>query len=174
MTPRVLILRAALALAALLGLAAAGCSSGPESPEALFREFVARHVEGDFSGTWTLLSAEGRKRWSDGIDRNRETLRRNPRNPGISRQYYVTEEEFKTLPHDELWKRTQRPDQRTLLGAKIVKSAPWPGEPGVIALDVETATGNRFRWFVHEDGDRGWRLRDASPLVLRPVGDGAE
>lgn len=159
---RRLAILSAVALALLLG----ACSSGPESPRALFDEFLRLHTAGDFAGTWTLLSAEGRRRWAENIAANRDTLRRNPDNPKIASQYQVTDREFLALPVDELWATSCRGTERVLLGAKIVAEAPDPAEPGVVMLDVETAHGQKFRWFVHEDGDRGWRYRSTTPMKL--------
>jgi len=147
-------------------LCAAACSSRVESPRALFDQFVRLHTEKDFSGTWDLLSEEGRRRWTAAVDGSRQTLRKNPNNPKIAQQYQVSDQEFLTLPADELWRRAAAGTDRVLLGAKVVAEAPAPGEPGVVQLDVETAYGQKFRWFVQEDGDRGWRYRNTQPLQL--------
>jgi hypothetical protein len=161
MTRLVALLSAALAI-----LLAAACSAGPESPRALFDEFVRLHTAGDFGGTWTLLSDEGRRRWGEGIERNRDTLRRNPKNPKIATQYQVSDAEFLSLPASELWRRSSAGTERALAGAQVVAEAPAPNEPGVVQLDVETIHGQKFRWFVHVDGDRGWRYRNTQPLKL--------
>lgn len=159
-------LPAVLPAALLVLLAAVSCTARIETPRGLMDEVIRRQTEKDYGGTWDLVSEEGRRRFAQAVDASRQTLRKNPNNPNIAKQYQVSDQEFLTLPIDAIWRRSLAGTDRVLLGAKVISEAPAPGEFGVVQLDVETAYGQKFRYYVHEDGDRGWRLRNTQPLQL--------
>lgn len=153
-------------VAAAFAAASAGCSGGPETPEALFDEMVARYSAGQHGATWDLVSSEGRRRYAAEVEKIRTTIRRNPGAAKLASQFSMSVEEFLSLPYDEIWSRAYAGSERALQGAKLLRVEPDVREPDVMVVEFETAFGQRFRWYVHEDGNRGWRLRDASPLKL--------
>jgi hypothetical protein len=155
----------ALATAALAFLLAA-CAERFSTPEEFWTEYLRRHAAGDHRGTWALFSAEGRTFFCEQIDRSRETLRRNPGTEKLATQFQVTPEEFLSLPYDEIWRRSNRNTEKVLEGSRIVQKATDPRRPDVTALDVETRYGQKFRFSIVQDAERGWLFLRGDALKL--------